>query len=192
MLLQYSLKITQSMIESSGIDVALALAISVLSSRQPSPCSSFACTSRQNLQEGEAAGPVHAPFFPAPKFEEIWIFLLESTGQRIVTFDRLKGHGRVLQDRARFPSWFRSRRYPDRFLRYCTQLASHFSQSQKNSTRTPTTQAGRQNERTFRTLTKMTTFPFNLSPIRTTTPHTHRVVQARPGSDAVQQHGTYA
>ena len=31
---------------------------------------------RKNLQEGEAAGPVHAPLFPEPKFEEWWIFLV--------------------------------------------------------------------------------------------------------------------
>lgn len=32
---------------------------------------------RRNVKEGEAQGPVHAPFFPEPKFEELYVFLID-------------------------------------------------------------------------------------------------------------------
>lgn len=36
-----------------------------------------ACAHAFPFQEGEAAGAVHAPFFPEPKYEEWWLFLME-------------------------------------------------------------------------------------------------------------------
>lgn len=58
---------------------------------------------RKNLQEGEAAGPVHAPLFPEPKFEEWWIFLLEATpATRIIAFERVKDTERVVEEKLRF------------------------------------------------------------------------------------------
>merc|ERR1712217_476340 len=59
---------------------------------------------RKNLQEGEAAGPVHAPFFPEPKFEEWWVFLLEAnqTSTRIIAFEKIKDTERVVEEKLRF------------------------------------------------------------------------------------------
>merc|ERR1719384_2978813 len=46
---------------------------------------------RKNLKEGEAMGPVHAPLFPEPKFEEWWLFLVESApSMRIIAFERIR------------------------------------------------------------------------------------------------------
>lgn len=50
---------------------------------------------RKNLQEGEAAGPVHAPLFPEPKFEEWWIFLVEGApNTRIIGFETLSSESK--------------------------------------------------------------------------------------------------
>jgi len=57
---------------------------------------------RKNLNEGEALGPVHAPFFPDPKFEEWWIFLTEGAGQRIIAFERVRDTERVAEVKMRF------------------------------------------------------------------------------------------
>jgi translocation protein SEC63 len=46
---------------------------------------------RKNLKDKEAIGPVHAPFFPEPKFEEWWVFLVEGgPGTRIIAFERIR------------------------------------------------------------------------------------------------------
>lgn len=55
---------------------------------------------RKNLKEGEAAGPVHAPYFPEPKFEEWWIFLCDGT--RIMSFERVRDPERVTEVKIRF------------------------------------------------------------------------------------------
>ena len=48
---------------------------------------------RTHLKEGEAAGPVHAPLFPLPKFEEWWIFLLEN--DRCIHFKKSRSQEKV-------------------------------------------------------------------------------------------------
>eukprot|EP00442_Polarella_glacialis_P045253 CAMPEP_0115080842 /NCGR_PEP_ID=MMETSP0227-20121206/18912_1 /TAXON_ID=89957 /ORGANISM="Polarella glacialis, Strain CCMP 1383" /LENGTH=666 /DNA_ID=CAMNT_0002468549 /DNA_START=172 /DNA_END=2172 /DNA_ORIENTATION=+ len=63
------------------------------------------CTlTRKNLQEGEAMGPVHAPLYPEPKFEEWWIFLVEGspTNTRIIAFERVRDTERVVEAKLRF------------------------------------------------------------------------------------------
>ncbi|CAJ1330693.1 unnamed protein product [Effrenium voratum] len=58
---------------------------------------------RRNLQEGEAMGPVHAPLFPEPKFEEWWIFLVEGApNTRIIAFERIRDTERVVETKMRF------------------------------------------------------------------------------------------
>jgi len=57
---------------------------------------------RRNLKEGEAAGPVHAPFFPEPKFEEWWLFLVEAPATRIIAFERVRDCERVVEEKLRF------------------------------------------------------------------------------------------
>jgi len=58
---------------------------------------------RKNLREKEAMGPVHAPFFPEPKFEEWWLFLVEATpSTRIITFEKIKDTGGVAEEKFRF------------------------------------------------------------------------------------------
>merc|ERR1711933_646646 len=58
---------------------------------------------RKNLREGEAAGPVHAPLFPEPKFEEWWLFLLEAApATRIICFERIRDTERLVEAKLRF------------------------------------------------------------------------------------------
>jgi translocation protein SEC63 len=59
---------------------------------------------RKHLREGEAMGPVHAPLFPEPKFEEWWLFLVESggTATRIIAFERIRDTERVVESKMRF------------------------------------------------------------------------------------------
>merc|ERR1711957_468019 len=58
---------------------------------------------RTNLQEGEAAGPVHAPYFPEAKFEEWWLFLVETTPTtRIISYERIRDTERVVEIKMRF------------------------------------------------------------------------------------------
>jgi translocation protein SEC63 len=58
---------------------------------------------RKNLQPGEAAGPVHAPLFPEPKFEEWWLFLVEAgPSTRIIASERLRDCERVIEEKLRF------------------------------------------------------------------------------------------
>ncbi|CAE8695059.1 unnamed protein product, partial [Polarella glacialis] len=49
---------------------------------------------RSNLEEGEAVGPVHAPFYPGPKYEEWWILVYDDQGRRMITADVVLGTGR--------------------------------------------------------------------------------------------------
>jgi len=58
---------------------------------------------RKNLKEGEAMGPVHAPLFPEPKFEEWWLFLVEATpSTRIITYERLRDTEHIMEEKLRF------------------------------------------------------------------------------------------
>merc|ERR1712187_289924 len=50
-----------------------------------------------------AMGPVHAPLFPEPKFEEWWLFLTESQATtRILAFERLRDTEREFGEKLRF------------------------------------------------------------------------------------------
>lgn len=64
---------------------------------------------RKNLRDKEAMGPVHSPFFPEPKFEEWWFFLVEAaptansrSNTRIVHFERVCDQERVVEVELRF------------------------------------------------------------------------------------------
>mmetsp|Transcript_111220 Transcript_111220/g.325308 ORF Transcript_111220/g.325308 Transcript_111220/m.325308 type:complete len:663 (-) Transcript_111220:139-2127(-) len=58
---------------------------------------------RKNLKENEAMGPVHAPLFPEPKFEEWWLFLVETNpSTRIIGFERVRDTERVVEEKLRF------------------------------------------------------------------------------------------
>mmetsp|Transcript_153301 Transcript_153301/g.270534 ORF Transcript_153301/g.270534 Transcript_153301/m.270534 type:complete len:775 (-) Transcript_153301:90-2414(-) len=58
---------------------------------------------RRNLKENEAMGPVHAPLFPEPKFEEWWLFLVETTPTtRIMTFERIRDTSHFVEEKLRF------------------------------------------------------------------------------------------
>jgi len=57
---------------------------------------------RKNLKEKEAMGPVHAPLFPEPKFEEWWLFLLEAPSTRIINFERVRDTERVVKEKLQF------------------------------------------------------------------------------------------
>mmetsp|Transcript_55882 Transcript_55882/g.126069 ORF Transcript_55882/g.126069 Transcript_55882/m.126069 type:complete len:661 (-) Transcript_55882:238-2220(-) len=57
---------------------------------------------RKNLREGEAIGPVHAPLFPEPKFEEWFFFLVEAPATRVVAFERIRDTERVVEEKLRF------------------------------------------------------------------------------------------
>jgi len=58
---------------------------------------------RKNLRENEAIGPVHAPFFPEPKFEEWWLFLVEAApATRIINFERIRDTERLVEVKLRF------------------------------------------------------------------------------------------
>jgi len=57
---------------------------------------------RKNLREN-AAGPVHAPLFPEPKFEEWWFFLVEAApATRIIAFERMRETERIAEEKLRF------------------------------------------------------------------------------------------
>lgn len=58
---------------------------------------------RKNLRDKEAMGPVHAPLFPEPKFEEWWLFLVEATpSTRIITFEKIKDTSGTAEEKLRF------------------------------------------------------------------------------------------
>mmetsp|Transcript_22756 Transcript_22756/g.58183 ORF Transcript_22756/g.58183 Transcript_22756/m.58183 type:complete len:672 (+) Transcript_22756:150-2165(+) len=57
---------------------------------------------RNNLKEGETVGPVHAPLFPEPKYEEWWVFLVEGSVSRIIAFERVRSTERFIEEKMRF------------------------------------------------------------------------------------------
>jgi len=57
---------------------------------------------RTNLDEGEASGPVHAPYFPVPKWEEWWIIVFDPRDRLLVTDDRINGTNRVESTKINF------------------------------------------------------------------------------------------
>jgi len=48
---------------------------------------------RKNLSENEAAGPVHAPYFPGPKFEEWWLLVYDELSRVLITVAPIFGTG---------------------------------------------------------------------------------------------------
>lgn len=57
---------------------------------------------RLNLKEGEAQGPVSAPFLPEPVFEEWWIFLNDATDRKICCHERIRSSEREVESKLRF------------------------------------------------------------------------------------------
>lgn len=57
---------------------------------------------RQNLEEGETVGAVHAPFFPVAKYEEWWLLVYDDRGRRLVTVDVILGTRNTEQSKLRF------------------------------------------------------------------------------------------
>lgn len=58
---------------------------------------------RRHLHPGEETGPAHAPFFPEPRNEEWWLFLVEEGDrERIVHFERVCSPERCIQQDLRF------------------------------------------------------------------------------------------
>jgi translocation protein SEC63 len=57
---------------------------------------------RPNLADGEAEGPVHAPLFPAAKFEEFWAILLNSANNKIIVFTRIRSTEKLVEEKLRF------------------------------------------------------------------------------------------
>mmetsp|Transcript_64016 Transcript_64016/g.152660 ORF Transcript_64016/g.152660 Transcript_64016/m.152660 type:complete len:668 (-) Transcript_64016:69-2072(-) len=66
-------------------------------------CAVTVTLTRKGLKEKEAIGPVHAPLFPEPKFEEWWLFLVEATtSPRIVAWERVRDTERQIEEKLRF------------------------------------------------------------------------------------------
>eukprot|EP00913_Durusdinium_trenchii_P015793 g14841.t1 len=57
---------------------------------------------RTNLSKAECAGPVHAPFFPAVKYEEWWLLVYDKRGRRMIAADLVLGTGRVCKSSVNF------------------------------------------------------------------------------------------
>jgi len=60
---------------------------------------------RKNLSENEAAGPVHAPYFPGPKFEEWWLLVYDELSRLLITVSPIfeTGHKETATVRFVFP-----------------------------------------------------------------------------------------
>ena len=57
---------------------------------------------RQNLKEGQAEGPVHAPLFPGSKFEEFWCILTNTANGKLICFTRIRSSERKVEEKLRF------------------------------------------------------------------------------------------
>lgn len=57
---------------------------------------------RANLNEGEASGPIHAPFYPKPKFEEWWVLLYDHRARRLISESLILGTGHREECKIRF------------------------------------------------------------------------------------------
>ncbi|SBS90360.1 translocation protein SEC63, putative (SEC63), partial [Plasmodium malariae] len=57
---------------------------------------------RTNLQEQEAAGYIHAPFFPQPKFEEWWIIATYKGDDRILKYAHVKNCEKKIEEKLQF------------------------------------------------------------------------------------------
>lgn len=50
---------------------------------------------RKNLKEGEAAGPIYAPYFPEPVYEEWWVYIMMNGGNKLCSMEKLRSTDRV-------------------------------------------------------------------------------------------------
>ncbi|GAW83395.1 translocation protein SEC63 [Plasmodium gonderi] len=57
---------------------------------------------RTNLHENEAAGYIHAPFFPQPKFEEWWIIATYKGDDRILKYVHVKNCEKKIEEKLQF------------------------------------------------------------------------------------------
>ncbi|CAA9990796.1 translocation protein SEC63, putative [Plasmodium knowlesi strain H] len=57
---------------------------------------------RTNLHENEAAGYIHAPFFPLPKFEEWWIVATYKGDDRILKYVHVKNCEKIIEEKLQF------------------------------------------------------------------------------------------
>ncbi|CRG97578.1 translocation protein SEC63, putative [Plasmodium gallinaceum] len=57
---------------------------------------------RLNLNEKEASGYIHAPFFPQPKFEEWWIIATYKGDDRILKYAHVKNCEKKLEEKLQF------------------------------------------------------------------------------------------
>jgi len=62
----------------------------------------YVTLTRTNLAEDEAVGPVHAPRFSRPKFEEWWVLVYDTGARRFVTAEIVQGTGRTEKCKIRF------------------------------------------------------------------------------------------
>lgn len=57
---------------------------------------------RSNLKENEAAGYIHAPYFPQPKFEEWWIIATYKNDDRILKYVHVKNCEKIIEEKLQF------------------------------------------------------------------------------------------
>ena len=57
---------------------------------------------RNNLEDGERVGPVHAPFFPFPKKEAYWVLLGQMKQGKIISIEKVTSQAKKITHRIRF------------------------------------------------------------------------------------------
>jgi translocation protein SEC63 len=57
---------------------------------------------RNNLQDGQAEGPVHAPLFPISKFEEYWVILTNTANGKMICHSRIRSTEKRAEEKMRF------------------------------------------------------------------------------------------